>query len=461
MERKNIIIIAAAVVFFLIVGTVLIFSGSLIKTKPVKYAVDLEVWGLFDDRDAFTDIFDSFQKTDPNVRRINYKKLTVDTYKKELVEALASGQGPDIFIIHNTWLPSFQDKLAPAPNTIINEQKFKNEFVDVAAQDFVSGGKIYAVPLSVDSLALYYNKDLFNNAGIALPPVNWEQFMEDSRKLTAVDETGTIVRSGVALGTAQNINRPTDILSLLMIQQGSAMNIGDRVSFNNKESKSALTFYTEFAKTSSPLYSWNSRMHNSLDAFSEGRLAMMFNYSWQIDVIKKKSPKLNFGVAAFPQVPNKLRVNYANYWGYGVSKNKIIQADPTTANDESIAPTTDAVRVAEAWKLLKFMAAKAGATDYVVDKVQMLDPKYDAAAAYAEKTGKPSARRDIIETQKADPTIGVFAEQNLFAKSWKQFNPELIEGMMAQMITRTVNGEQTADEALRSAESQINQALGQ
>jgi ABC-type glycerol-3-phosphate transport system substrate-binding protein len=246
-----------------------------------------------------------------------------------------------------------------------------------------------------------------------------------------------------------------------MIQQGSVMNNGNRVAINNKESKNALTFYTEFAKTSSPLYSWNYRMHNSLDAFSEGRLAMMFNYSWQMDVIKKKSPKLNFGVASVPQVPNKLRVNYANYWGYGVSKNKIIQADPTTASDTTIAPTTDAVRVAEAWRLLKFMSTKAGAADYVVGGTQILDPTYDAAFAYAEKTGKPAARRDIIETQKANPSIGVFAEQNLFAKSWKQLNPELIEGMMVQMINHVVSGEQTADEAIRSTELQINQALGQ
>lgn len=426
----------------------------------MKYAVDLEVWGLFDDRDAFADIFDKFQKIDPNIRRINYKKLTVDTYKSELLEALASGQGPDIFIIHNTWLLSFQDKLAPAPVAVLNEQKFKNNFVDVAAQDFISEGKIYAVPFSVDSLALYYNKDLFNNAGIATPPATWEKFLEDVAALTKISANGEISRSGAAMGTTRNINRPTDILSLLMIQQGSPMNSGDRVAINNKESKSALTFYTEFAKTTSPFYSWNSRLHNSLDAFSEGQLAMMFNYSWQIEVIKKKSPKLNFAVAPFPQVPNKLRVSYANYWGYGVSKNKIIKADSSTANDQTIMPTTDAVRVAEAWKLLKFMSAKADATDYVVDKKQILDPKYDAALAYAEKTGKPAARRDIIEAQKADPLIGVFAEQNLFAKSWRQANPEMIEGMLAQMIEHVNSGEQTVDEALRSTELQINQTLG-
>jgi len=459
MDKKIIIIIAVVVVVVLLL-VVLIFSGSLLKSTPPKYSVDLEIWGLFDDQDAFTDIFDNFKKIDPNVRRIDYKKFTVDTYKNELVEALASGQGPDIFIINNTWLPSFQDKITPAPATILNEQKFKNNFVDVAAQDFVSDGKVYAVPLTVDSLALYYNKDLFNNAGIALPPANWDKFMEDVKLLTKVDAFGGISRSGAAMGTSNNINRPTDILSLLMLQQGSPMNNGDLVAFNNEGSKKALAFYTEFSKTNSQYYSWNPQMHNSLDAFSEGRLAMMFNYSWQIDAIKKKSPKLNFSVAPFPQIPNTLRVDYANYWGYGVSQNKTIKTSQTTTQDKNVLPVTNDIRVAEAWKLLKFMAAKADANDYVVNKKQALDPAYDAATAYEEKTSKPVARRDLVDAQKVDPIMGVFAEQNLFAKSWKEKNPDLIEGMIMEMINRVNNGEQTIDEAVRSTEIQINQALG-
>lgn len=458
MEKKTIIIIIAVVVVSLVV-LVLIFSGSLIKTAPQKYAVDLEVWGLFDDRDAFTDIFDNFKKIDPNIRQINYKKLTPNTYKNDLIEALASGQGPDIFIIHNTWLPSFQDRLTPAPATILTEQKFKKDFVDVADKDFVLEGKVYAVPLTVDSLALFYNKDIFNSAGIALPPANWDKFTEDVKILVKENSFGEIYQAGVALGTAYNINRPTDILSMLMLQYGSVMNNGNQAAFNNEGGKKALSFYTQFAKTESPLYSWNSNMHNSIDAFSEGKLAMMFNYSWQIDAIKKKSPKLNFTVAPIPQVPDKPRIDYANYWGYGVNKNKIIKADPTISQSKNILPTTNDVRIAEAWKLLKFMGAKADAADYVVNGTQALDSKFDAATSYMEKTGKPVARRDLIDVQKIDPVMGVFAEQNLFATSWIQKNPDMVEAMMAQMISKVNSGEQTIEEALRSAEVQINQAM--
>lgn len=460
MERRTIIIIGFVVAVLLIIAAVLFFSGSLLKPTPQKYSVDLEVWGLFDDTDAFADMFSNYKKIAPNIRQINYRKLTVDTYKSELLEALASGQGPDIFIIHNTWLPSFQDKLIAAPATILNEQKFRSDFVDVAADDFLANGEVYAVPLSIDSLALYYNKDIFNNAGIAVPPTNWDSFRSNVKLLTRVDNFGGISRSGAALGTAYNINRPTDILSMLMLQQESKMSERDRMSFGDAGGKSALAFYTEFAKANSQFYSWNPQMHNSLDAFSEGNLAMMFNYSWQIEAIKKKSPKLNFTVAPIPQIPGKSRINYANYWGYGVSKNKVIKVDAAVAQSKSILPTTNEVRVAEAWKLLKFMTAKAGVADYVVNGKQLLDPKYDGAMDYMAKTNKPVARRDLIDLQRADPVMGVFATQNLFAKSWRQKNPELIEGMMMEMIRHVNSGEQTIDDAIRNAETQINQALG-
>jgi multiple sugar transport system substrate-binding protein len=459
MERKTLIIIISSVLAITFLTVFLVFFGLKPK-QSTKYEVDLEIWGLFDDSDVFREIFENFKKIDPDIRSINYKKFTVENYESDLLEAMASGQGPDIFIIHNTWLPSFQDKMTPAYSTIISEQKFKKDFMDVAAEDFISEGEIYAVPLTIDSLALFYNKDLFNSAGIPLPPSNWEDFLKDVKIITKLDEFGSISRSGAAMGTSNNINRSTDILSLLIMQQGGEMNYGNQVAFDNQAGEKALAFYTDFSKKSSSYYSWNPQMHNSLDAFSEGNLAMMFNYSWQIEAIKRKNPKLNFSVAPFPQITDQNRISYANYWGYGVSKNKNIKTEKVTSNNKSgISPLTNEVRIFKAWKLLKFMASKADSADYFYNEELKLDPKFDAAALYAEKTKKPVARRDLVEMQKTDPTLGVFAEQNVFAKSWKQIDPRLVEGSMSEMITDVNFGRKTLKEALRNTVAKINQSL--
>ncbi len=86
-----------------------------------------------------------------------------ETYKEDLLEAFATGKGPDIFMVRNAWRESFENKTAPAPQVVISEKEYRDALVDVAATDFLNkDNQIYGIPLSVDSLALYYtgNKEL-------------------------------------------------------------------------------------------------------------------------------------------------------------------------------------------------------------------------------------------------------------------------------------------------------------
>src|SRR5574343_415152 len=98
--KKTKIILA----FLTIAGNLVLSGCGFRQTGEKRYPIKLEVWGLFDDSDVFGQIFEVYRKANPNIQEIKYKKLTPDTYKKELLEALASGQGPDIFLMQNTWL---------------------------------------------------------------------------------------------------------------------------------------------------------------------------------------------------------------------------------------------------------------------------------------------------------------------------------------------------------------------
>lgn len=461
-----------AISFFLAVSLVTLSGCGFKKPNPKQYNLKLEIWGLFDDRDAYSDIFENYKKLNPNVVEIEYKKLTPDTYKKELLEALASGQGPDIFLIHNTWLSSFGDKVIPASAEVLTEKKFRDDFVDVAAADFIREGRIYAVPLSVDSLGLYYNKDLFNEAGITAPPKDWNEFVEDVKKLTKISGMGEVTQSGAALGTAYNINRSSDVLNLLMLQNNTEMvDVGSgRAKFDQAFKKgdetifpgeNALSFYTQFTKRSSSFYSWNPNLHYSLDAFSEGTLAMMLNYSWHVGTIAQKAPKLNFAVAPAPQLQNGTKTNYANYWGYAVAKNKMavnLGADP-----QKVQSISNETRAAEAWNLLAFMTTKQdkniAISANVAGKKQVVDPNFDPTVNYLQKTGKPSARRDLIEIQKNDPRIGVFAEGNLIAKSWHQADSEAIEVIFADMINQVNRGAAEPADAIKTAAARVSQLM--
>lgn len=465
------------IISLLLVAASLFFSGcSSAKPTQPQYKLTLEVWG-FDDADVFAEAFANYAKLNPAVTQVNYKKQVLDvvSYKADVLDAIAAGKGPDIFLIHNAWLPAYKDKIAEAPIDVLSEQKVKNNFVDVVMSDFVDEGKIFALPLSVDSLALYYNKDLFNEAGITAPPEDWDAFVTDAKKLTKIDSTGQILRSGAALGTASNINRATDILAALMLQNETKMMDEKKIraTFDaatsvsgvdnkpNSPGQSALEFYTSFAKTNSAAYTWNSNMHYSLDAFSEGKLGMMLNYSWQREAILNKSPKLNFDVAPLPQFIGKPALSYANYWGFAVAKNKPADVTPQSGGQPQAVPVSNEVRIKEAWKLISYLTTKPEINPSVPVPVMSKDanPSYDTAKKYVEKTGKPAGRRDLIEIQKNDTKVGVFAQQNLIAKSWYQADAQAVESIMAEMIEQVIGGQLSAGEAIRSAALKVSQLV--
>ena len=185
----------------------------------------------------------------------------------------------------------------------------------------------------------------------------------------------------------------------------------------------ALNFYTSFANPSSANYNWNSRSDYSIDAFVNGRAAFLYSYSYTRATILQKSPNLNFDVAPVPQPNlNDPSVNFANYWGYVVSKQ---------SKNSAIA-----------WDLLKFITSK------------------DSLDKFYAQNKEPSSRKDLIQLQIQDPDIGVFANANLTAKSFYRPNQSQMDGIFGQVIDNVIlNGLQPA-QALNQAEQQA-QAVSQ
>lgn len=430
---------------FLSLILTIVFSGFGCKQKKGEEGkklpeVELNFWGLWDGTDVFDPLISEYQEimktavTPVNIK-INYKKFEYPEYEKTIIDSLAAGKGPDIWMIHNTWLPTHKEKLAPCPTEIMTSTLYKNAFVEVTSQDFIYNNQIYAIALSVDTLALYYNKDFFNSAAITAPPSNWDEFKEAVKKLTKFDENDEIIQAGAAIGTSRNINRATDILYLLMLQNGTEMTNEEKTlatltkSKETKEGLSyipgvdALKFYTDFADPSKAIYTWNPTLHYSLDAFVEEKVAMIFNYAYRMKDIKHRAPKLNFGVAAVPQIKNTPKeVNFANYWGIAVS---------STSQHQT-----------EAWRFLTFLGRKENVEKYVA------------------ATGRPASRPDVLNNQLQDPNLQIFAKQALTAKSWYQIDSAKIENLFLETIDSVVLGEKEAEQALKDAEKQINIWLG-
>ncbi len=437
------------ILFLSIVIVSLTLSGCLKKKPKAVPQIPLEVWGIFDDSDVYSNINTAFENANPYVSKVKYRKIVdrnIKEFEKTLTNALANGTGPDIIYFKSSWLPKHGDKIAPMPNSQDALAGFKKTFVDVAYHDFVYKNNIFAKPLYCDTLALYYNSNLLNQAGIVGPPATWDELKKDTKLLTKIDKFGNIKQSAIALGRSKTpgaVNRAGDIVMLMMMQGGATMNLNDtlQAEFNKSDQDRsdpgviALNFFTAFANSATPLYTWNTKMPYSTDAFRYGQTAMMINYSYWYDRLKKADPKLDFNIAPVPQPgPNKA-VNYASYWGLAVVKNKPIPTNGGYNNED---------RIREAWRYVNFVTN------------QPTQGSIDATAEYLTKTHKPAARRDLVEKQKNDPVLGAFAEQALTAKSWRQVDNLAIDEIFVDMIDAVNRGAMSISESINNAEARID-----
>lgn len=412
------------VVGFVIIFAVLVILGVIPGLKKSSTGpsgssdqITLEFWGI-DKKEVFNDLINIYQ-TAANIQ-IHYTQVNPDTYEDDLIDALASQRGPDVLMIKHNWLPKHYEKLYPIPSSGLSVKELKEAFVDVVADDMVYQGSIWGLPLWVDTLALYYNKDIFNNAGVALPPTTWQEFQNISRSLTQKSISGEIEKAGAAIGTSSNIDDSADILALLMIQSGSGVTNSDgEATFNSDLGKQAVNFYTSFANPASLYYCWNNNMPESISAFSQGKVAMILGYNSIKSDIEKKNPYLNYGIAAMPQSaknPDAVK-NYADYWTLAVS-----------ATSKNTIP---------AWNFIL----------YLVDSIQ--------AKQYLVNTGKAPANRILVKEMEKSEDIGVFAKQSLSAKSWIQLDPEKNTAVLKNMIESIVRGYLTLSNAVSQAAEQI------
>src|SRR3989344_8328239 len=427
ITRGTLIIIGAIVVIILLLASV--FFGFIPGSRPAgQTPVTLEFWGLYDDLSVWQKIFNDFKKENSNIF-FNYVQMNPETYERDLLEALASGKRLDIIMFHSSWLPKHGNKISPLPQTMMSLREFQDTFIDIATTDFISKNQIYAMPVWTDVLVMVYNKDLFNTAGIAAPPKNWDEFIKVVLKLSNKDKSGNLTKSGAAIGVASNINNSADILSLLMLQSCAKMirddgaeavfdrsiNVGN-LTYNPGES--ALRFYTDFSSPKSGSYAWNDKLPNSFDAFTSGQTAIIFDYIINIGKIKQKSSNLSFATASIPQLKGAAKtVNYSDFWGYTVPA--------VSKNSEA------------AWKFLAFLTT------------------YDINKYFSQAVTRPAARRDVLAEEQSSADLGVFAETVLSATNWYRVDSVAIDVIFKDMINSVVLSSAKPSQAVYDAAARV------
>lgn len=406
MSRSQTIVIFVILAMF--VTLVLILVGVLPGRKTAQpLSATIEVWGVGDAPDIWKDVIAAFNKDNPLITVV-YKRFDADTYEEHLIDSLAEGKGPDVFFLKNSWITKHQDKIAPFPQasfsfTTVN---FARTFADIASQDLIINNQILGFPLYIDTPALFYNKDIFNAAAIAQTPQNWDDVVRYSQKLTQTTAGGDVTKSGIALGTSNNIEYAFEILNTLIMQTGDP--IIDRRTKTlgfGQGANGAAAFYTSFSDPKSKNFSWTPREKNALDAFAEGNTAMTIGFSRDLSSLAQKNSHLSFSVLPFPQQKNaQTPVVFGEYYFPTVWK---FSKNPTAA-----------------WSFILYITTQG-------------------TKPYLDRTGLPPARRDLIAPGAPNGDLDIFYRQALIAKDW----PIPDEGVVSRLfsdaidsiVTRTVD----------------------
>ncbi len=448
-----------AIVNFGLIVTLLLTTGFGCKApnKEVQEKmepIEIEYWRVWDNQNDFQDIIEAYNTAHPNIK-IKYRKFRFDEYEQQLIEAWAEDRGPDIFALPQTWLYEYQNQISPMPSKItmayqtvkgtinkevVNElrttqtpttREIKSMYADTVYEDVVINNKVYGLPLSLPTLIMIYNRDIFNQAGIIEPPSDWEEFQDAVVKMTRFDSGGRIVQAGTALGTGYNVARSFDILSVLMMQNGAQMTDGyGHATFFNETSRDfnpgydAIQFYSDFANPIKKVYSWDTYMPYSISAFTTGKVGAIFGYNYHLPDIRGSAPQLKLGIAALPQVNPDRPVNFTNYWVETVARKSKHQN--------------------EAWDFILFASQP------------------DMVKKYLNSTQQPTALKSLINYQLQNEDLFVAANQILTATNWyRGKDAQAAETAMAEMIEELPNAVKQKDIAdiIEIAIQKINQTV--
>ena len=359
--------------------------------------VNLVYWGLWEDEDIMRPVIQAFEQENPNIK-VTYKKERQTEYRQRLESQIDQGNGPDVFRFHSTWIPMLKNQIEPIPSKTMSPDVFRSTFYPVAASDLLANTTLWGIPTMIDGLGLYINEDLFVSAAVS-PPRDYNELISIVPKLTV--KTGDQIQtSAIALGTTNNVEHFSDILALMMMQNGTNL-----IQPSRLEDQDAFVFYRKFATPSDPLYTWNEVQDNSISAFAQGRVAMIFAPSWRAFDIKNMNPSLKFKIVPVPQLPGiteAQKVSWASYWVEGVSSKSKYKN--------------------EAFMFLSYITSEKA--------VQ----KMYAEATNKRLFGPPYARVSLGEALKADPFVGAYITQAEYARSFPLASATFDTGLNKRMI---------------------------
>lgn len=388
------------------------------------------IWGLVP-QDAVNTALAEMAVTDKRLSAVSYVEKTRASFGNELAQAIAESAGPDLIIISQEELIQERAKLTLIPFESLPERTFIDSYVPIADLLLTDAGS-YGIPLVVDPLVMYYNKNILIDAGVASAPSTWEGVNGLAQTLSEVTPAGAVVKSVVPLGDYANVQNARALLSTIFLQAGvpiTTQNAGRTEALlqgnDDKTSEAAiaaLKFFTQFADPAKTVYTWNRTLPNSRTAFISGDLALYPGFASERPYLENANPNLAFDMAPIPQP--------------AITENKTTYGLVYLA-----AVPRSALNPAGAFEVA-FALSAPGPVSFI-----------------AESASMAPALRSLLRPDASDKYASVFFPEALRARGWLSPSASATDGIFAGMIGNVTSGRRSAEESLQSADDSLQAAL--
>lgn len=338
--------------FLTLVMAVLLMSFGALVSAQDEVTLTLAGWSSNPAEDAaLQEAIDQFEEQNPGIT-VNF--IPSPDHTLTMQTAFASGEYANVFYIDSSVLPNWADAgvVAPAGDNLTDVDGYYASLIDV----FTIDGTLYCPPKDFSTMALQYNRDLFDAAGVEYPTADWT--WEDLR--AAAEATSAATPGIVGLVTPPNLER---WLPFLYQAGGAIFDDEGNFVFDSDATREALGFYVGIVTDgiagppSVVDAGWGGQ------AFGEGRAAMAMEGNWTIQFLLENYPELNWGVTELPAGPaGKATMAFTVCYGVGA----------------------DNPHPEESWALVNFLTGSEGAQFVAESSFGPMPARPEAAEAYLE-----------------------------------------------------------------------------
>ncbi len=364
----------------------------------------------------------NFTKAHPNIH-INWAPIPGD-YPTKMRANVASGTVPDVFYLTPDMSSEYisSGKLLNLSPYMGRDGVKASDYYTALINPFTcTSGQVYGLPKDWNSLGVFYNKQMFQAAGVPFPTANWtwDDLKNDAQKLTKNPGSPNSVY-GISLSA--DASRWG---AFLLANGGTVLNKdGTQATFNNQTGIDTLNYYSSFIKNNTGTLPTSVGAPWNGDAFGKQRVAMAIEGGWLIPYMASTYPNVQYDIAPLPMAPNGKRANltFTNAWAaYSGTKNP------------------DA-----AWELIKYM------TGSTVQASQL-------NAGFALPTLKSLANADYFTSHPGFKTL--FDAASYSYADYYGPQDTAIHSDLATAIQEVMLGKQDAQTALNNAATQVDSSL--